>query len=484
MNLLEIIDCYIAHQREVITRRTQFELNKAERRAHIVEGLLRAQDHIDEIIALIRASKDGGEARDKLVEVFDFSEVQAQAIVDMRLRALTGLEKDRLLKEFEDLQILIGELRRILNDEPHLLEVLKSELARIKDRFGDARRTAIIYDSEEINVEDLIEETTTVVTLSHLGYIKRIPLEMYKAQARGGRGVIGMQTREEDVVKNLFVANTHDIILFFTNLGRVYSLKTYQLPEAGRQAKGMPLVNLLNLGGGEGIAAMIPVKNNNFDGFLIMVTKSGLVKRTSLSQFSKINKNGLTAISFREDDSLISVLHSDGERELFLATEGGMGIRFNENAVRSSGRTSIGVRGMRLKENDYIIGATVADGQVLLVSSRGYGKCTPLDSCRGTNRGGKGMIIYKPSEKAGKLLGIEAVAQNDQLMIINSEGVIIRIRVSDISVQGRYAGGVKLINMDEGIMVVSIAKIEGDDITGGEAEDYDADAEQLVTTEE
>jgi len=463
LNLSEMIEYYIEHQQEVITRRTQFDLAKAERRAHILEGLLRAQDHIDEIIALIRASSDGNEARDRLIEKFDFTQIQAQAIVDMRLRALTGLEKKKLEEEYENLQILIAELRKILSDGNYLLQVLTEELTKIRDKFGDERRSQIVFDPSEINLEDLIDEAQSVITLSHLNYIKRIPLDAYRSQGRGGRGVIGAPTREEDYITDLFVANTHDNILFFTTRGRAFSLRAFEIPEAGRQAKGMPLVNLLNLSGGETIAAMIPVTKNDWEGFLIMVTRKGLVKRTALTLYSRINKSGLNAITFREDDTLIEVLRSDGERELFLATKEGRGIRFAEKQARAVGRTAMGVRGMKLRENDEIIGATVADGQVLLASTNGYGKVTPVESFRGQNRGGFGTIAYKPSPKTGNLVGIEAVSENDGLMIINSDGVIIRIRVADISVQGRYASGVKLINMDEGCTIVTIAKITDDD---------------------
>jgi len=463
LNLSEIIDYYIEHQQDVITRRTQFDLAKAERRAHIVEGLLKALDHIDEIIKTIREGREDEDTMPKLMELFGFSEIQAKAILDMRLRTLQGLARERLENEYRDLQALIAELKKILADGNYLLQVLSDELTRIKDRYGDARRSAIVHDYGDINIEDLIDEAQSVITLSHLNYIKRIPLDAYRSQARGGRGVIGAPTREEDWVKNLFVANTHDNILFFTTRGRAFSLRAFEIPEAGRQAKGMPLVNLLNLGGGEDIAAMIPVTKNDWAGYLIMVTRSGLVKRSALELYSRINKSGLNAITFREDDTLITVLRSDGQRELFLATKAGRGIRFEEAQARAVGRTAMGVRGMKLRENDEIIGATVADGQVLLASTNGYGKVTPVESCRGQNRGGYGIIVYKPSPKTGQLIGIEAVSENDGLIIVNSDGVIIRIRVADISVQGRYASGVKLINMSGGATIVSIAKIADDD---------------------
>jgi len=460
LNLSEMIEHYINHQKEVITRRTQFDLDKAERRAHILEGLLKALDHIDEIIALIRSSQDASEARGKLMERFDFSDIQAQAIVDMRLRALTGLEKDRLEKEYAELQVLIAELKRILGDESYLLEVVKSEITIIKDKFGDVRRTDILHDPGEILTEDLIEEGEFAITLSHMNYIKRIPLDTYRSQARGGRGVVGMQTREEDWVKDLFVANSHDHILFFTNFGRAYHLRAFEIPEAGRQAMGMALVNLLNLNAGETVAAMIPVTKDMWDGYLIMVTEQGVIKRIELSAFSRINKAGLNALGIREGDRLITVLRSDGEREVFLATAGGRGIRFAETNVRAMGRTAAGVKGITLRAGDSNVGATVADGQVLLVSANGLGKCTPLEDCRGQNRGGKGIIIYKPSPRSGPVVGVAAVHDNDELMLINSEGVIIRIRVADISTQGRYASGVKLINMAEGVTVVGMAKID------------------------
>jgi DNA gyrase subunit A len=473
LNLYEMIQHYIEHQKDVITRRTQFDLAKAERRAHIVEGLLKALDHVDEIIALLRSHQDENEVTPIMMERYGLSEIQVKAILDLRWRTLLKLARERLEDEYKELQALIAELKRILDDENYLLQVLTDELTKIKEKYGDTRRSAIVHDYGDINMEDLIDDAQSVITLSHLGYIKRIPLDAYRSQGRGGRGVIGMQTREEDYVTDLFVANTHDNILFFTTRGRAFSLRAFEIPEAGRQAKGMPLVNLLNLSGGETIAAMIPVTKNDWDGYLIMVTRKGLVKRSALELYSNIRKSGLNAITFREDDTLIEVLRSDGERELFLATKEGRGIRFGEEQARAVGRTAMGVRGMKLRQNDEIIGATVADGQVLLVAENGYGKVTPVESCRGQNRAGMGIIVYKPSQKTGALIGIEAVSENDGLILINSEGVVIRIRVADISVQGRYASGVKLINMDEGCTVVSIAKIPDDD--SSDEEDMEAE---------
>ncbi|MCL2223935.1 MAG: DNA gyrase subunit A [Defluviitaleaceae bacterium] len=474
LNLAEMINYYIEHQQEVITRRTQFDLAKAERRAHIVEGLLKALDHVDEIIKILRSHNDETDVAPILMEKFGLTEIQVKAILDLRWRALLRLARAKLEDEHKALMELIAELRKILADGNYLLEVLTEELTKIRDKFGDARRSQIVFDPSEINIEDLIDDAQSVITLSHLNYIKRIPLDAYRNQGRGGRGIIGAPTREEDWVTDLFVANTHDNVLFFTSLGRAFSLRAFEIPEAGRQAKGMPLVNLLNLSSTEKIAAMIPVTKNDWDGFLIMVTKKGLVKRTALELYSRIRKGGLNAITFREDDTLIEVLRSDGERELFLATQQGRGIRFEEAQARAVGRTAMGVRGMKLRENDEIIGATVADGQVLLASTNGYGKVTPVESFRGQNRGGYGTIAYKPSPKTGNLIGIEAVSENDGLIIINSDGVIIRIRVADISVQGRYASGVKLINMNEDTTIVSIAKIPD----GGEDE-----AEEIETTE-
>ena len=476
LNLAEMIEHYISHQQEVITRRTQFDLAKAERRAHIVEGLLKALDHVDEIIAILRSHNDESDVAPILMERFDLTEIQVKAILDLRWRALLRLAREKLEDEHKALMELIAELRKILADGNYLLQVLTEELTKIRDKFGDERRTAITFDPSDINIEDLIDEAQSVITLSNLNYIKRIPLDTYRTQGRAGRGVIGAPTREEDYVTDLFVANTHDNILFFTTRGRAFSLRAFEIPEAGRQAKGMPIVNLLNLSEGETIAAMIPVTKNDLDGFLIMVTRKGLVKRTAFNLYSNIRKSGLNAITFREDDTLIEVLRSDGERELFLATMQGRGIRFAEEQARAVGRMAMGVRGMKLRDGDEIIGATVADGQVILAATNGYGKVTPMDSFRGQNRGGYGNIAYKPSEKTGNLIGIEAVSETDGLIIVNSDCVIIRIRIADISVQGRYASGVKLINMQPGCTIVSIAKIPDDD--NNEEEDTDAETTQ------
>ncbi|MCL2204564.1 MAG: DNA gyrase subunit A [Defluviitaleaceae bacterium] len=488
LNLAELIEHYIYHQKDVITRRTRFDLDKAECRAHILEGLLKALDHIDEIIRIIRSGRDDSENLPRLMERFGFTEVQAKAILDMRLRTLQGLARERLETEHAELMAFITELRHILADANRLLEVLAEEITAIQKKFGDERRTAILHDVGEILDADLIDEEESVITLSHLNYIKRIPLDTYRAQGRGGRGVVGLKTREEDWVKDLFVSSTHDQILFFTNFGRVYRMRAFEIPLAGRTARGMALVNLLNLNGGESIAAMIPISMTAEgagmpeDEFLIMVTRKGVVKRTRLSAFSHINKAGLIALNIREDDDLIAVLRSDGQREIFLATELGRGIRFAEEQVRAMGRTASGVRGIKLRVHDRVVGATVADEQVLLVSSKGYGKLTRLEDCRGQSRGGMGLIVYKPNERTGSLVGITASGEdneNDELMLINSEGVIIRIRIADISVQGRYASGVKLINMDEGTTVVALAKIV-DGAAGPEVHDDESKEEEEI----
>ena len=472
MNLSEMLSLYLDHQKEVIIRRTTFELNKARKRAHILEGYLKALDHIDEVIAIIRASADAATARDNLRERFEFTQEQAAAIVDMRLRALTGLERDRLQQEYDELQVLIQELTAILQDEKQLYTVIRDELLVIQQKFGDDRRTAILHDPGEILTEDLIDDEETVITLSHLNYIKRLTLDTYRSQNRGGRGVMGMQTRDEDVVKDLIVASTHDYILFFTDHGRVYRIKAYEIPETGRTARGMALVNLLNLTGGENVAAVIPVSKDvdQESCYLTMITRQGIIKKTALSLYSNIRKAGLVALNIREDDALIAVLRSDGNQSVILAAASGLGIRFQENVVRPLGRTASGVRAMRLRPGDQIVGATIVeeDARILLVSSRGYGKCTEIDAFRVQGRGGKGLRVYKTTEKTGHLVGIAAVKEQDELMLINSEGVIIRTPVSNISVKGRVTQGVKLIQMDEGVSVVGMAKItdvesDGDD---------------------
>ena len=462
LNLSEILNLYIEHQKEVITRRTTFELNKAKKRAHILEGYLKALDHIDEILELIRSSPDTPAARGALMERFDFSQEQASAILEMRFRSLTGMEKERLQQEYDELQVLIQELTAILQDESRLYNVIKDELTAAMQKFGDERKTVILHDPGEILTEDLIDEEETVITMSHLNYIKRISLDSYRSQNRGGRGVIGMQTRDEDVVKDLIVASTHDYILFFTNYGRVYRIKAYEIPEAGRTARGMALVNLLNLSEGENVAAVIPVGKDADGGYLTMVTRQGIIKKTEISQYANIRRSGLIALGIREDDALITVLRSNGDQSIILAAASGLGIRFSEKDVRPTGRAASGVIAMRLRPGDHIVGATMVeeDTRILLVSAGGYGKCTETDAFRLQGRGGKGLRVYKTTEKTGALIGIAAVKPQDELMLINSEGVIIRMPVAHISVKGRVTLGVKLIQMGTEVTVVGMAKIE------------------------
>jgi len=464
MNLHELLSKYLEHQREVVTRRTNFELNKAQKRAHILEGLLKALDHVDEILEMIRSSPDTPTARERLQENFGFSNEQASAILEMRFRALTGMEKDRLQNEFNELKVLIGELSAILQDESKLYMVIRDEISAIQEKFGDERRTALLHDPGEILTEDLIDEEETVITLSHLNYIKRMSLDSYRSQNRGGRGVMAMQTRDEDVVKDLIVASTHDFILFFTDHGRVYRIKAYEIPETGRTAKGMALVNLLNLNNDESIAAIIPVAKDAIDesSYLTMVTRKGIIKKTSIGLYSNIRSGGLIALNIREDDALITVLRSNGNQSIILAAASGIGIRFPESDVRPTGRTASGVRAMRLRENDHIIGADVVEdtANILFVSAGGFGKCTEADAFRIQSRGGKGSRVYKTTEKTGALVGISTVMEQDELMLINSEGVIIRMAVADISVKGRVTLGVKLIQMDEGVNVVGMAIVK------------------------
>jgi len=472
LNLKDMLVHYLNHQKDVVTRRTKFDLDKAQKRSHILQGLLIALDNIDEVIAIIRSSEDGPTARLRLQERFGLSEEQSSAIVEMRLRSLTGLERSKLELEYAELQTLIKELELILSDEKELYTVIRNEILALKAKYGDERRTSIQYDAEsgEIDLEDMIDSESSVITMTHLDYIKRIPLDTYKSQNRGGKGVIGMQMRDEDLVKSLFVANTHDYVLFFTNQGRAYKKKAYEIPEAGRTARGMAIVNMLNLNGGEKVAAVIPVREFTENEYLVMITKKGAIKKTSLAAFENIRKGGLIALNFHEDDELIAVLRTDGGKNIFIATHEGMGIRFSEDDVRPMGRTAAGVKAIDLAGDDYVVGAGVfadeemQDASVLFVSANGYGKCTDADVFRAQHRNGKGIKIYKITEKTGPLAGVCMVNERDGLMIINSEGVIIRLRVEDISNQGRVTQGVKLIDLGEGVTVVSIAKITEDDV--------------------
>lgn len=472
LNLKQVLEYYIKHQEEVVTRRTKFDLTKAEKRAHILEGLRIALDNIDEVVKIMRASKDTPQAKMTLIERFSLSEEQASAITEMKIRALTGLEHERIDNEYKELMEKIKSLKAILSDEKLLFGVIKSEILSIKSKYGDERRTKIINNPGEINIEDLIEEETSVITMTHLNYIKRTPLITYKSQNRGGRGIMGMQTREEDFVKDLFLSSTHDYILFFTNHGRVYKIKGYEIPEAGRTARGVAIVNLLEVNAGETITAVVPVKDFSENHYLVMITKRGVIKKTDMMSFSNIRKGGLVALNLREDDQLISVFLTNGENELFVATRNGIGIKFSESDVRPMGRTATGVRAITLKKDDYVVSADIiqSDYKVLNVTENGYGKRTQADDFNLQHRGGKGVKIHQITEKTGALVGVVMIGENEEVMLATSEGVIIRLRGDDISTFSRVSQGVKLMNTADGVNVVGVAKISEEDIVLEEEE--------------
>ena len=470
LNLKQILEEYLKHQEDVVTRRTQFDLDKAQKRAHILEGLRIAIDNIDEVISIIRTSYDN--AKERLMERFSLSDVQAQAILDMQLKRLQGLEHEKIDEEYRNLMALIKELTEILADTNKLLDVIKKELLEIKDKYNDERRTKIVQNPGEIDIEDLIEEETSVIAMTNLNYIKRTPLDTYKSQNRGGRGIMGMQTREEDAVTRLFVCSTHDYLLFFTNFGRVYRIKGYQVPEAGRTARGLAIVNLLSISQGETITAVVPVKNFEDDKYLVMVTKSGVIKKTDMSSFANIRKAGLTAVNLREGDELIAAFLTDGTKDIFAATRNGMGIRFNENDVRPMGRTATGVKAITLTGDDYVVSSDIIEenDKLLNVTENGYGKRTEESAFNVQYRGGKGVKIHQITEKTGLLSGVIKVSDNEELMIVTSEGVIIRLRGKEISTFGRISQGVKLINLGEGVSVAGIAKIDEEDIMEEESQ--------------
>lgn len=462
LNLKDILVHYLNHQKDVITRRTKFELKKAEDRAHILEGLIKALDYIDEVINIIRNSKSTAEAKEKLIDRFKFSEVQAQAIVDMRLRSLTGLEREKIENEYRELQELIKELKAILNDEKRLYQVIKEEILIIKEKYGDPRRTEITYDDEEINIEDLIKKENTIITMTHLGYIKRLPVNTYKSQNRGGKGIKGMQTREEDFVEDVFITTTHHYILFFTNKGKVYRLKAYEIPESSRTARGTAIVNLIQIDSDEKITAVIPIKEYEENKYLLMSTKNGIIKKTNIMEYINIRISGLQAIGLKEDDSLIEVKLTNNEEEVILVTKFGRCIRFSEKDVRVIGRTSMGVRGMNMNKDDEVIGMQlVSQGtDLLFISEKGMGKRTKMKEFATQKRGGKGVKCYRITKKTGNIVGIKAVKDEQEIMLITIGGIIIRLRVKDISRFGRITSGVKLINVQEDITVASIAKIK------------------------
>ncbi|MFR0019580.1 MAG: DNA gyrase subunit A [Paraclostridium sp.] len=462
LNLKQVLYHYVQHQKDVVTRRTQFDLNKAEARAHILEGLRIALDNLDEVIKLIRGSKTTQEAKEGLINRFNLSDLQAQAILDMRLQRLTGLERDKIEAEYAELLKKINRLREILSDERLLMNVIKQELTIIKENYSDDRRTEIKHAEGEIDMRDLIENEEVAVTLTHFGYIKRMPIDTYKSQNRGGRGISALTTREEDFIKELITTHTHSRLLFFTNKGRVYRLNAYEIPEAKRQAKGTAIVNLLQLNSDEKIATMISIDDNSESEYLLLTTKKGIVKKTKREEFKNINKSGLIAIGLREDDELIGVKVTDGSEDVILVTQGGMSIRFNENDIRHMGRTAMGVKGITLSNNDKVVSMNLcSEGtELLVVSGNGFGKRTSIEEYRSQIRAGKGIKTYNINDKTGEIVGAQMVNEDDEMMIINSNGVLIRLRVNEISLFGRVTSGVKLMKTDDEVNVVSIAKIE------------------------
>lgn len=462
LNLKQILYHYVQHQKDVVTRRTKFELNKAEARAHILEGLRIALDNIDAVISLIRGSKTTQEAKSGLMEKFGLTDIQAQAILDMRLQRLTGLERDKIEAEYEELIKKINRLKEILANERLLLNVIKEEMLIIKENYADERRTEIRHAEGEIDMRDLIEDEEIAITLTHFGYIKRLPADTYKSQKRGGRGISALTTREEDFVKHLVSTTTHSKLLFFTNKGRVFRLNAYEIPEGKRQAKGTAIVNLLQLGPNEKIATLLAIDEKDDNKYLLLATKNGIVKKTDREEFKNINKAGLIAIGLREDDELIGVKVTDGNKDVLLVTKEGMSIRFDENDIRSMGRSAMGVKGITLSNDDKVVSMSLCEEgtDVLVVSENGFGKRTDINEYRTQIRAGKGIKTYNIAEKTGKLVGAEMVNEDDEMMIINSDGVLIRLRVNEISLFGRVTSGVKLMKTDDEVNVVSISKIK------------------------
>ena len=482
LNLLQMLDEYLKHQKDVVTRRTKFELNKAEERAHIIKGLLIALDNIDEVIKIIRGSRTTADAKNNLIERFGLSDAQSQAIVDMRLRQLTGLAREDLEAEYAELMAKIDYLKSILADENKLLTVIKEEMEIVRDKFGDERRTKIGINVGDLSDEDLIPEEDTVVAMTNLGYIKRMTVDNFKSQNRGGKGIKGMQTIDNDFMKDMFMVSTHDYILFLTNTGRIYKLKCYEIPEAGRTARGMAIVNLLQLQPGEKISAMVQMREFEEDKYLIMATKNGIVKKTPVSAYTNIRKSGIQAITLREDDELIDVMISDNSDNIMLITKNGHGIKFRETDVRETGRSAMGVRGIELNLGDEVISMQLeSQGEcILIVSANGMGKRTPFSDFKLQNRGGKGVKCYKITEKTGELIGAKAVNNGNEIMMITNEGIIIRMFVDDISILGRVTLGVKLMNTgnDNDIVVASITKVK-ESVT-----EADAQAAMLEESEE
>ncbi|MBQ8971387.1 MAG: DNA gyrase subunit A, partial [Lachnospiraceae bacterium] len=461
MSILEILTHYLAHQKDVITRRTQYDLNKAEERAHILEGLLIALDHIDEVISIIRGSKTVAEAKEKLMERFGLSEQQAHAITEMRLRALTGLERSKLEEEYAELKKQIERFKAILADEKLLLGVIREEINVISNKYGDERRTSIGYDESDFTMEDLVPHENTVIAMTNLGYIKRMTVDNFKSQHRGGKGIKGMSTIEDDYIEDILMTTTHTKLMFFTNLGRVYELNAYEIPEASRTSRGVAIINLLQMNPGEKINAMIPVTEYDNEHNLFMVTKKGTVKKTRITEYGNIRKNGLIAVNLKDDDELIEVKTTSEKSEIFLVTKYGMCIRFKETDVRATGRSSMGVRGMNLIDGDEIVGMQLdhQGDSLLIVSEKGYGKRTRIEEFGVQYRGGKGLKCYKILGKTGDVIGVKSVNDDNEIMMITNEGVIIQIPMSDVSVLGRITSGVKLMNLEDGVTIAKIAKV-------------------------
>ncbi len=464
LNLCEMLNYYLLHQKDVVTRRTKYELNKAEERAHILQGLLVALDNIDEVINIIRSSKNTAEAKERLSERFSLTEAQAQAIVDMRLRALTGLEREKIEGEYKELMERIAELRAILADEKKLLGVIREEILVIADKFGDERKTSIGFDEYDISMEDLIPVTNTVIAMTKLGYIKRMSLDNFRAQNRGGKGIKGMETIDEDYIEELLMTTSHHYMMFFTNTGRVYRMKAYEIPEASRTARGTAIINLLQLQPGEKITAVIPIKEYTEGHYLFMATRNGIVKKTPITDYANVRKTGLAAITLRGEDELIEVKKTNNERDIFLVTKYGQCIRFHETDVRSTGRTSMGVIGMNLADGDEVVGMQMdSQGEsLMIVSEKGLGKCTLTSEFTAQIRGGKGVKCYKITEKTGNIIGVKAVNKDNEVMLITTEGIIIRIKVEGTALLGRVTSGVKLMNLADDVTIASIAKVRED----------------------
>ena len=490
LNLYELLNYYLLHQKDVVTRRTRYDLNKAEERAHIVQGLLIALDNIDEVIKIIRGSADVATAKQQLMERFALSEAQANAIVEMRLRALTGLERNKLEEEYKSLMELITELKAILADEKKLLGVIKEEILAISDKYGDDRRTSIGFDEYDISMEDMIPVTNTVITFTKLGYIKRMNVDNFKSQHRGGKGIKGMETIDEDYIVEMMMTTSHHYLMFFTNTGRVYRLKAYEIPEAGRTARGTAIINLLQLAPGEKITAVIPLRKYEEGHYLMMATKKGLVKKTPIRDYENVRKTGLTAIVLRDDDELIEVKATDNNKDIILVTKDGQCIRFKETDVRSTGRASMGVRGMNLTDGDEVVAMQLnTQGDYLLVvSENGMGKRTAMSEIVVQNRGCKGVKCYKITEKTGNVVGAKAVNEENEIMMITTEGIIIRLQCADISVLGRITSGVKMINLTDGVTVASIAKVRDKDpeveVNSEKADGETNDNEEEISADE